>query len=210
MNVALTFDDGVSVWTPAMLDALAKHDAKATFFVCGNTLETRENRRTLKLMKGYGHDIGNHTMTHKALPGLSKKETFLELVDCSQRILEVAKVAPKFYRPPYLKDTEVARAVGEAIQMVPVGCDVIAGDWAEPSAQAIAERVVDEVVNDTVNAVVLLHDGRPLTQLPFEDGGSLDSRAHVVEAVKLILPELKDRGFEFVTVSELLSASAVV
>lgn len=207
--IALTYDDGPSKdWTPKILDLLEKYDAKATFFVCGNAIQG--NEKILKRTHREGHEIGNHTMTHRALPRLGKMETFTELVDCSQRITEVIGEAPRFYRPPYLKNTPVATAVGEAIGMVPVGCDVIANDWADPSPSDIAARVVNEVVYDTVNPVVLLHDGRPLTQLPHADGGSLDTRAHVIGATELILATLKAKGYEFVTLSELVMAHAAV
>ena len=203
--IALTFDDGPSKkWTPRILALLEKYDAKATFFVVGDAIAGRE--KIVKRAFREGHEIANHTMTHRPLPTLGKMETFTELVDCSQRITEVIGEAPRFYRPPYLKNTVVATAVGEAVGMVPVGCDVIANDWIEPSATTIANHVIEEVVYDTLNPVILLHDGRPQGQLPFADGGSLDSRDHVVNAVELILASLKAKGYEFVTLSELLSA----
>ena len=201
MKIALTFDDGPSKWTAPLLDVLTKHEVSATFFVCGNRIPGRE--KLLRRIKKRGHEIGNHTMTHPNLQACGDKQVLHELADCSAEILDVTGVFPVVYRAPYLKDSPVARAVGEALHMVSVGCDVIPGDWQEPNPKVITNTVVGDAAD---GAIVLLHDGRPAAQPAFTDGGSLDSRDHTVKATDLLIPELKDRGYEFVTVTDLLLA----
>ena len=204
MRVALTFDDGPSKWTPPLLDILDKEDVKATFFVCGSSVTTA-NGRILKRAHKAGHEVGNHTMTHPNLDRSTKRAVLEELADCSALLYEVLGVAPKVYRPPYLKDSMVAQAVGEALGMVSVGADVIGYDWQESNSLNIATSMRGDTFD---GAVLLLHDGRPPGQPPYAEGGSLDSRSHSLEAVMLLVPELKKRGYEFVTCSELLLVSA--
>lgn len=200
MKVALTYDDGPSQWTPYVLAVLAEHHAKATFFVCGNAIEGRE--KILRRIKKHGHEIGNHTMSHKNLEGLSKYDTFHEIADCSMAIEEVVSTYPRVYRAPYLRDTEVARAVGEALAMQSIGADVVPCDWEVPDSREITRRTV---LDSFDGAVILLHDGRPWGQPPYSEGGSLDTRTETVNATAYIIPELRRRGYEFVTVSEILA-----
>jgi len=202
MRIALTFDDGPSKWTTPILDVLQKYNAKATFFVCGNQIDGRE--KILRRIKKRGHEIGNHTMTHPNLQAVGDKQVFEELTDCSHAILELTGGLPHVYRAPYLKDSDTARRVGAALHMTSVGCDVIPGDWADDNINDLAKSVIGDAGD---GAIVLLHDGRPSSQPAHDDGGSLDSRAHVITVAERVIPELMVRGYELVTVSDLLFAS---
>lgn len=199
MKVALTFDDGPSKWTKPLLAVLEREGAKATFFVCGAAIDRREH--ILRRIHRKGHEIGNHTMQHPNLAKSSKRDVLQELADCSFLIRDIVGEAPRLYRAPYLNDSLVAQAVGEALGMVSVGADVIGRDWEDSSETSICRRIAGDTFD---RAIILLHDGRPPHQPSHVDGGSLDDRAHTVRAAGVLIPFLKSRGYEFVTVSELL------
>lgn len=195
MRAALTFDDGPSEWTPQILEILETYNVPATFFVCGEAIEG--NEKILRRIKRRGHELGNHTMTHPDLQRSTPRQVFEELGDCSLAILEVTGVKPAVYRAPYLRDCDAARMVGEAFGMQSVGVDAMGFDWVETDYNKVAESVAGDMFD---GAIALLHDGIPPRK---EDG--LRTRAHVVHALKALIPWLKDkRGYEFFTVSDLL------
>lgn len=191
-RVALTFDDGPSEWTGAILDVLDVYGAKASFFVLGQY--AAKDADTVREIRNRGHELCNHTQTHPNLAYLPPKETLIELADCSQAILEAAGVAPHFYRPPFLNDTPMARAAGYELGMMSVECDVIGYDWDESDPAPIVSNVLGGVGHG--GKMVLLHDGVP----PDRDG----NRQPTVDALKEIVPSLLEDGFHLVTVSELL------
>lgn len=200
MKVALTFDDGPSIWTAPILDLLAENEAKATFFITGCNIRNRNDADLCARMTAEGHEVGNHTMTHPDLTDMNYEQIKGELGCANLIIAASSDEMPVLFRPPYLKlNNDVSRAARE-LGLKTVGCDIIPGDWQEPSSQRIAEHVMDEVKD---GSIVLLHDGRPYGQPSHADGGSLHSRQPTVDAVAMLLPALKDRGFECVTVSEL-------
>lgn len=194
MKIALTFDDGPSQWTPPILDILAEHEAHATFFVCGVNL--LGHSELVQGMFDAGHQIGNHTTTHPDLSRLDSLAVARELAETELMIAAIVGEPPTVWRAPYLRQPN--RPLEADVRHA--GCDVIPGDWAEPSPQRIAESVMDDAAD---GAIVLLHDGRPPGQPAHADGGSLDSREGTVEATRLLVPALIEAGYELVTVSNL-------
>ena len=96
---ALTFDDGPNPeYTPRILDLLAEHGVKATFFVVGARIEKFPD--VLRRVAAEGHAIGSHTQSHRELPALSREELSWELATCRQNIAEVAGVDTRLVRPP--------------------------------------------------------------------------------------------------------------
>ncbi len=196
MRIALTFDDGPSEWTPPILDILAEHHAKATFFVCGTNI--LGNADTLRRVHDDGHEIGNHTTNHPNLAVLTDPHVRAELAETAAMVHAVTGVMPAVWRAPYLRvppHVPVGLGVGTH-----VAATVIPEDWNEPSPQVIADRVLRDAVD---GSVVLLHDGRPPGQPAFADGGSLDTRTQTVAALRLILGHLN--ATDFVTASGLLT-----
>lgn len=193
MRIALTFDDGPSEWTGHVLDHLAAHDQKATFFVCGAHI--LGNVAAVDRIVAEGHELGNHTTNHPSLAALGEVEVRKEIAETTAMIHAVTGRVPTFWRAPYLQKP---RPMPE--YPVHLGCDVIPGDWQESDPQVIAGKVLDNLHD---HAVVLLHDGRPVGQPRFDDGGSLDSRQATVDALGILLPEFAVRGVECVTASEL-------
>jgi len=193
--IALTFDDGPSEWTPAILDLLRAADARATFFVVGEAIDGREE--ILRRVVEEGHEIGNHTRHHFDPTTLDDATLRDELVWTADRIRVAAGVVPTSVRPPYCADPwRVARIAFDAGCGRTVLRSVDPADWRNPDAALVAREVVDQA---EPGAIVCLHDGVPRANR------GVTTRQHTVEAVALILSALAERGFEFVTVSTLLA-----
>lgn len=200
MKIALTFDDGPSLWTAPILDLLAENNAKATFFITGGNIRNRADADLCARIVQGGHEVGNHTMTHPDLTDMDYDGIRSELGCANLIIAASSDEMPTLFRPPYLKINNDVSRVARDLGLKTVGCDIIPGDWNEPSSRRIAEIVMDDAKD---GSIVLLHDGRPYGQPSHADGGSLHSRQPTVDAVALLLPALQEEGFECVTVSEL-------
>lgn len=188
--IALTFDDGPSESTPELLELLAKHNAKATFFMCGENV--RRLGEIVRSVAAAGHEIGNHTESHAALYLKSPEFIYREVAQAQESILKTTSVAPKLFRAPYGVRWPGLRAAQEKLGLTGIMWTAIGHDWKWP-----ALRISDSLLKKTSNGAILcLHDGRELTRNP-------DIRS-TLEAVALLLPQLKDRGFSLETVSRLI------
>lgn len=179
-KVALTFDDGPhSKNTKEILDLLDKYNAKATFFVLGTQVGFYEN--ILKDVYNRGHQIGNHTWSHKDLKKLENSEIKEQITKTDNAIKKAIGIIPKIYRPPYgSHNSSVDKVTGKKVVM----WDVDTLDWKNKSPQKMLEIVKKEVKN---NSIILLHDIHTPT----------------VEGVRLILEYLKSEGYLFVRVDQL-------
>ncbi len=179
--VALTFDDGPSVYTAGLLDILKEHNVKATFFVLGTNV--RIQSETLSRMYQEGHEIGNHTWDHPILTKLSDAQIReqLQLTDnLIAQIIGVPTPFTPFLRPPYgVYDDRVKAASGLPI----IFWSVDPLDWRDRNAEIVAARIIDS----PVGAIILAHDIHKTT----------------VDAVPAIIAALKGRGIHFVTVTKL-------
>lgn len=189
--VALTFDDGPHpVYTPRILDLLAEHGAKATFFVVG--LAAREHPDIVRRMVDEGHAVGNHSWSHPSLPLLSRRARELQL-DWTEEVLPDQPV--KLFRAPWgHQDLHIRRLAGRRGYRV-VTWNVMAEDWADDPAETLVERVEAKLAP---GAVVLFHDALYQTH----------DRAHrprdaTIEAVRRLLRRHRPE-YRFVTVPELL------
>jgi peptidoglycan/xylan/chitin deacetylase (PgdA/CDA1 family) len=191
--LALTFDDGPSRWTPAVLDLLGRHDARATFFVLGRF--TEERPELVERMTRDGHEVGNHTYDH--VHAADEQDTALR--DQIARTTDAVRAAGaeiRLMRPPYGEDAHrVARLAHEQGLSPTVMWSTHGSDWEEPPPGQIAAAVLRGA---EPGAIVLLHDGVPPGERRGCDG--------MVAALETILPALRDDGYELVTVSELLAA----
>ncbi len=195
--MALSFDDGPSRWTPAVLDLLAEHGARATFFVVGRHVEEHPDVAARAVAEG--HELGNHTFDHVDCAHEQDDDVLRDQLRRANAASEAATgVAMKVIRPPYGKDVCRVARLGREQGLAPVVLwSVQAWDWDEQPADAISDRVLRDV---GPGAIVLLHDGAP----PYDDR----SRDGTVEALARILPTLTTEGYEVVTVSELLELRA--
>jgi peptidoglycan/xylan/chitin deacetylase (PgdA/CDA1 family) len=198
--VALTYDDGPSEWTDAILDHFAAYDGHGTFFVLGDAIDGDRRRETLRRTVAEGHEIGNHTFTH---PGDLHARDDAEIRDEIQRaqtaIQETAGVEPMYWRVPFLRSSDRLLSVVDALGLMHVGCSSMPGDW-DLDADEIATRVREFL---RPGAVIVLHDGRPANEPPHL---SRPTREATVEATGLILEDMARLGLRAATVSELVAA----
>ena len=180
--IAITFDDGPGRYTKDILKTLTKYDANATFFVLGNKVEVYDE--TAREIVKQGSEIGNHSYNHKWLIKL-KSDDFMDQVNQTQSIVKrITGITPKVLRPTYGSVNDTIRK-NTNLDIVLWNVDTL--DWKIKDPKQIANRVIGKVEDGDI---VLMHDTHKRT----------------VEALKIILPELKKEGFQFVTVSELKEA----
>jgi peptidoglycan/xylan/chitin deacetylase (PgdA/CDA1 family) len=172
----LTFDDGPSAYTQAVLDVLARHNARATFFVLGRQAAGRPE--LLGAMYAAGHGLANHTYSHPSLPSLSKQRFADEVLATSQAI---GGRDHGCLRPPYGASSKAVRANAEELGYTLVTWTIDPRDWSRPGAAAIAARVIGKA---SPGGVVVMHDG----------GGD---RTQTVAALETILAELGAQGYRF-------------
>ena len=189
--VALTFDDGPDpVYTPQVLDFLARERIHATFFDLGRSAEASPEivRRQIR----EGHAVGNHTYSHRQLTKLNPLQIKEEVERGERAIKNASGLQPVLLRPPYGKWNHDVQDVAAAN-----GCEIVL--WSvclERSSLKTPRELADRVVGLVEpGVIVLIHDGgdRP---------DSVKSRS--LAAVKILVAELKKRGYQFVTVPELL------
>ena len=179
--VALTFDDGPSGrFTRQLLDGLEQRGVKATFLLCG--YRVKEDAETTRQIFESGHEIGLHGYSHKSMGDMSKKEIAQELRKTMDLLPEGCK--PVFFRAPGGQVTSAVKAAAKDAGLSILNWSVDPRDWATRDATAVVQAVVTDVADGDV---VLLHDMR---------GSS-------VEAALAIVDSLLQRGFQFVTASEL-------
>ena len=196
--VALTFDDGPSVWTEQILDLLAGSGARATFFVCGAAIEGRE--ATLWRCLAEGHEVANHTHTHPELRELDRAAVFAELDSASAAIESVIGTRPVHFRPPYFESSPDIEFVSRELGLgEPIGADAWTSDWDQDPADQMLAAIT---ATCRAGSIIDLHDAVP----PQDRAPTPPTRDESVRTVALLLPWLAERGLASVTVSELLAA----
>ncbi len=190
MRIALSFDDGPNTSiTPLVLDLLEEHGIRASFFLIADNI-TEASARVARRAFDMGCDIENHSRTHGFMDRMPPEQIRDEISFCTKKIVEITGVEPEFFRPPYIA---VNQALFDQVDLTFIsgqGC----GDW-EPSVSA-DERTERILAAAEDGQIVLLHD--------------MPGNMNTVEALKAVIPELKRRGFEFVTVPELFRQAGVV
>jgi len=189
--IALTFDDGPDPnETEKILDLLLQYQAKATFFVVGRNAEKYPD--LIKREIAEGHEIANHTYNHKMFYNgkLSGSKLSEELSKTEEVIRQIGGVKTILFRPPggYYNDTLVSTAKLAGYKIILWSWHQDTVDWRKPGVDKIVRKVLD---NARGGDIVLMHD-------------RVTGKSQTVEALERILPELLNRGFHFVTVSELL------
>ncbi|WP_051710410.1 polysaccharide deacetylase family protein [Andreprevotia chitinilytica] len=192
-RIALTFDDGPSLYTPQLLKVLDKYGVKATFFVMGVHIEEFPDiaRATLKA----GHTLANHSYDHPYLTKLSPTQFWDDQFGRTQAIFQkTLGIKPALLRPPYgfLTDGQVETLRDKGFKLILWSIDT--QDWYVAQRFGAANslfKTVQEHIHD--EAIILMHDG----------GGY---RQDSVDAVDMLIPALKKQGYEFVTVDQLIGA----
>ncbi|WP_433470439.1 glycosyltransferase [Saccharomonospora azurea] len=193
-TVALTFDDGPDpVWTPRVLEVLERHDVPATFFVVGSM--AAQHPDVVRRIHESGSELGVHTFTHPELTHVSSWRVERELDQTQLVLAGAAGVTTRLFRPPYSSTVEaidnpaydVVRRAGEH-GYVTVFSDIDSQDWKRPGVDAI---VRNSTPPDGRGGVVLLHDA----------GGD---RSQTVAALDVLIPQLKEQGYRFSTITDVL------
>ena len=187
--IALTFDDGPNtVITPQVLDILEKEGIVGTFFLIAQNI-TPESAEMVRRAVSLGCEIENHSVTHPFMDKLSVEEIREEVQTCTDRIVEITGRVPQFFRPPCIA---VSQAMYDNIDLTFI-CGMGCEDWV-PTVTT-QERIDRVLANAADGQIVLLHD--------------MEWNVNTVEALKTIVPELKKRGYEFATVSQIFKMKNV-
>jgi peptidoglycan/xylan/chitin deacetylase (PgdA/CDA1 family) len=159
-ELALTFDDGPNpAWTPRLLEILAGHDVRATFFLVGKSAQAEPG--LVRRIVAAGHLIGNHSWSHPNLALASPRRVQEELSRTKESLEEIAGAPVRFFRPPFGARRPVVFRVARSLGMVPVLWNAMTSDWREPSADRIAERLalrIDRLQRRGLAANIVLHD----------------------------------------------------
>ncbi|GAA4571105.1 polysaccharide deacetylase family protein [Planotetraspora kaengkrachanensis] len=181
--VALTFDDGPGDQTGHVLDVLAAHHARATFFMLGEMV-TDNTRDIVRRMVSEGHELGNHSWGHPSLVGLSEAALRRELERTQDVVQQATGVRMRVMRPPYGSTNHEVEAMAKQQGLAQIMWDLDTLDWRDRNAGLVAKRSGEAKPGD----IVLMHDIHPTT----------------VEALPRLLDELDRKKFTYVTVPELL------
>jgi peptidoglycan/xylan/chitin deacetylase (PgdA/CDA1 family) len=183
--IALTFDGGPGRDTPRLLDILREQKVPATFFLLGRNHVTR-HPDVVRRMDREGHEVANHTWTHRILVHFGEEEVREELARTQKAIEDVTGRAPTLMRPPQGRTNPMVTGVARELGLALVLWDNTARDYATTDSALIESRVLAQAERD---GIVLLHD--------IYDG--------TVPAVPGIIAKLRKRGYTFVTVPQLLA-----
>lgn len=160
-ELALTFDDGPNrVWTPKLLDTLAKHDVRGTFFLLGRAAVAEPE--LVKRIAGEGHLIGNHSWDHPNLARSSSKRIREELHRTQETLQQMTGAEVRFFRPPFGARRPAVFRIAREMGMRAVLWNAMTSDWSDPSADRIAEnltRTIDGLRQGGWAANIVLHDG---------------------------------------------------
>ena len=171
--------------TQQLIDIMAKHQIKATFFVVGEWVD--KYPESVKALHDAGHEVMNHSNDHAHMSELSAEEIVADVAACNEKIEAVTGVVPTLIRPPYGEyDDHVVNAI-RSMGMEPIQWDVDSLDWKDYGADSVINTVLNHNALNN-GAIILCHNGAKYT----------------AEALETLITGLKEKGYEIVPVSELI------
>ena len=192
-TLALTYDDGPNdPYTLRLLDLLASHNVKATFFMRGRAVE--QLSEVARAVAAAGHAIGNHTYSHPNLIFATPAQVRHEIARCAAVLNNTVGEHTTLFRPPFGARRPDVLATVRRMGMVPVMWRVSAEDWKGHSAALIVSRLQERIRG---GEVLLMHDGG-------HQRLGVD-RSETVAATDMLIRHYKDRGFTFETVPEMMA-----
>ena len=191
-QLALTYDDGPNdPHTLRLLEVLARHNVRATFFLIGRFVQQRPDivREIVKA----GHVIGNHTFTHPLLTFKSAAEVRKELTDCRSAIQDAIGEHSNLFRPPFGGRRPAVLRIARELGLEPIMWNVTGYDWNAPPAAVIEKKVSSQIRGGDV---ILLHDGG------HKQMGA--DRSQTVLATDHLITRYKSEGYGFATIAQML------
>ena len=194
-KLALTYDDGPNdPDTLRLLEVLAKHDVKATFFVLGRFVEQRP--QIVYALADAGHAIGNHSWDHPRFIFASNAELTSQIERTQDAILDASGVVPTLCRPPYGGRRPGTFHALRKLGLEPVMWNVTCYDWKATSADKVFAHAQRQIRGGDV---ILMHDG--------DQARMGADRSHTVEATDRLITHYKAAGYEFVTIPQMMAST---
>jgi len=187
--IALTFDHGPGQYIDELLDLFEQYNIRATFSVVGNLINTNEEALVRASLNG--NEIIANSWDHRNLAKLSESDVRRQILDTTEAIRAVTGIPTSLVRPPYGEVNDTMRSVAAELGLTIVNWSLDSLDWRYEDVDALISYVVDNVGN---RDIVLSHASYRTT----------------LEAYRMIIPILISRGYQFVTVSELLQWSQII
>jgi peptidoglycan-N-acetylglucosamine deacetylase len=193
-KLALTYDDGPNdAATLRLLDVLARHDVKATFFVLGRFVALKPE--IVRALGDAGHTIGNHSWDHPRLIFASDTELRSQVERTQEAVLDACGVIPALFRPPYGGRRPGTFHALRKLGLEPVLWRATCYDWQATSADKVFAHAQRQIRGGDV---ILMHDG--------DQARMGADRRHTIEATDRLIAHYKSEGYEFVTIPEMMAA----
>ncbi len=187
-QVALTFDDGPHPrYTPKILSLLKEYNITATFFIIGINAENYPE--ALKQIASSGCEIANHTFTHNNIRNMGEGEIEKEILRCEQTVYNITGIKTVLFRPPEGACVLQAKNAVHTLDYNMILWSLDTMDWAHTPSNIIANEIISNIKDGDI---ILMHD-------------YVSSPNTTIDALKIIVPCLLKAGYDFVTVSELIS-----
>ncbi|WP_327249405.1 polysaccharide deacetylase family protein [Streptomyces sp. NBC_01320] len=188
--IALTFDAGPGEDTPRLLDILKEKKVHATFFLLGKN-HVLKHPDTVRRIEAEGHEVANHTWSHKILTDRKPADIRAELEKTQDAIAKITGKKPRLMRPPQGRTDDTVSGISKDLGLSQILWSATAKDYSTTDSALIKKRILDQASQD---GIILLHDIYKGT----------------VPAVPGIIDALKERGYTLVTVPQLMAPAEPV
>ncbi len=192
--LALTYDDGPNdPDTLRLIDVLARHDVKATFFLLGRFAQQKP--AIVRALAAAGHVIGNHSWDHPRLIFASDAELRRQIEQTQKAIFDACGLTPSLFRPPFGGRRPGTLSEVRKLGLQPIMWNVTCYDWKPTSADKVVAHARRQIHGGNV---ILMHDGDQL--------GMGADRKHTVDATDRIVPQYQAEELKFITIPEMMKA----